>query len=247
MSKDNRYLLPELKPDRRLNNSVVRSHKYKRPNALKSGVYSGAPLIPGEDAEEFNKLYAGLIKEWKSSGPTLRFALRGLADWMRRLERQKKFTQTQLSLTSFDPQSPTFDEVWGFCMFIGYLRSEPEKSFDDQARKYLRPDKINYLTEKFPRSNYQSTSEWANALTNEIFLISMRDSPGYEPPEPEAQVDFLKELARQWKTEQKVAGCMIHASEVLEYDFPVRLEARIVSQTRHCAELKAWEEMHNKT
>jgi hypothetical protein len=134
-------------------------------------------------------------------------------------------------------------------MFIGYLRSEPEKSFDDQARKYLRPDKINYLTEKFPRSNYQSASEWAKALTNEIFLISMRDSPGYEPPEPEAQVDSLKELARLWKTEQKVAGCMIHASEVLEYDFKetVRLEARIVSQTRHCAELKAWEEMHNKT
>src|SRR6516164_4617227 len=123
----------------------ARHPKWKRPNALKSGVYSRAPLIPGEDPREFNKLYDDLIKEWKPSGPTLRFALRGLADWMWRLERQKKRTQTHLSLSRFEPQSPTFDEVWGFAMFIGYLRSQPEKSFEDQAKKYLRPDKINYL------------------------------------------------------------------------------------------------------
>jgi hypothetical protein len=121
MSKDNRFVPPAVNHDRQLINSVVR----KRPNALKSGVYSAAPLIPGEDADEFDKLYDGLIKEWKPSGPTLRFALRGLADWMWRLERQKKFTQTQLSLTRFDPQSPTFNEVWGFATFMGYLRSEP--------------------------------------------------------------------------------------------------------------------------
>jgi hypothetical protein len=54
----------------------------------------------------------------------------------------------------------------------------------------------------------------------------------------------LKEAARQWKTEQKVAGCMIYASEALEYDLKEteRLNAMIVKQTRHCAELKAWEE-----
>jgi len=59
----------------------------------------------------------------------------------------------------------------------------------------------------------------------------------------------LKEAARQWKTEQKVAGCMVYAREVLEYDSEQteRLETRIVRQTRYCAELKAWEEMHNRT
>jgi hypothetical protein len=31
----------------------ARHPKWKRPNALKSGVYSGAPLIPGEDSREF--------------------------------------------------------------------------------------------------------------------------------------------------------------------------------------------------
>ena len=48
-------------------NSVVRSRK--RPNALKQGFYTGAPLIPGEDPDEFNKLYAELIDEWKPSAP----------------------------------------------------------------------------------------------------------------------------------------------------------------------------------
>jgi hypothetical protein len=242
MSKDNSYLPAALKHDGRLIDSAIGGHKCKRPNALKHGLYSGAPLIPGEDPREFNKLYADLIKEWKPSGPTLRFALRRLADSMWQMERQKKFTQTQLSLTRFDPQSPAFDEVCGFAMFIRYLRSEPERSFEDQAKKYLRPDKINYLREKFPRSNYQSASEWAKALTSEILLVPLPNTPGFEPPEPET--DFLKELAHQWKTEQMVAGCMIYASEILEYDFKQteRLNAMIVKQTRHCAELKAWEE-----
>ena len=62
-------------------------------------------------------------------------------------------------------------------------------------------------------------------------------------------IDEVREAARQWKSEQKVAGCMIFASEILEYDFKEteRLEARIARQTRYCAELKAMEEMRNRT
>jgi hypothetical protein len=128
----------------------ARHPKWKRPNALKHGAYSGAPLIPGEDPREFDKLHDDLIKEWKPSGPTLRFAVRRLAVSMWQMDRMEKFTQTKLSLTRFEPQSPTFDELWGFVMFMGYLRSEPEESFEKQARKYLRPDKIKYLREKIP-------------------------------------------------------------------------------------------------
>jgi hypothetical protein len=69
MSKRNHDLPPALKPDSRLNNSVARRHKYKSPNALKHGVFADAALIPGEDPNEFNKLYAELIDEWKPSAP----------------------------------------------------------------------------------------------------------------------------------------------------------------------------------
>jgi hypothetical protein len=235
----------------RLDDGAARHPKWKRPNAFKHGFYSGAPLIPGEDTGEFNKLHAELIEEWKPQGPTLQFALRRLADSMWRMRRLNKFTQTQLSLTRFDPRSPSFDESWGLIMFSERLRSEPETCFEKHASKHLRPDKIDHLKQKFPRSNYQSTPEWAKAVTDEILLLSCRDiDPGrdLEAP-PGMDEDVLREAAREWKTEQKVAGCMLYAGEILEYDFKetARLEARIVSQIRHCAELKALEDLRSKT
>ena len=41
-----------------------------------------------------------------------------------------------------------------------------------------------------------------------------------------------------------MAGSITHARELLEYELKEteRLNAMIVKQTRHCAELKAWEE-----
>jgi hypothetical protein len=234
----------------RLDDGAARHPKWKRPNALKHGFYSGAPLIPGEDPLEFNKLHAELIEEWKPLGPTLQFALRRLADSMWRMRRLNKFTQTQLSLTTFDPRSPSFDEAWGLIMFSERLRAEPETCFD-KASKYLRADKIDHLKQKFPRSNYQSTSEWAEAVTNEILLLSY---PAIDPGKdleapPGMDKDVVREAAREWKTEQKVAGCMLYASEILEYDFKEteRVEARTARQIRHCAELKALEELRSKT
>jgi hypothetical protein len=46
-----------------------------------------------------------------------------------------------------------------------------------------------------------------------------------------------------------VAGSISYARELLEYEFKEteRLEARIAQQTRHCAELKAMEEIRSKT
>src|SRR5215472_12906449 len=88
---------PSLKHDGRLINSVVRSRKRKRPNALKHGFYAGTPLIPGEDPDEFNKLYAELIDEWKPSGPTLRDAVFELADLRWKQRRLRRFMQTKLS------------------------------------------------------------------------------------------------------------------------------------------------------
>jgi hypothetical protein len=54
----------------------------------------------------------------------------------------------------------------------------------------------------------------------------------------------LKQAAREWKADQQVKGSIVYARELLEYyDKEIeRLEARIARQTRHCAELKAWEE-----
>ena len=132
-------------------------------------------------------------------------------------------------------------------MFIHYLLSEPETCFEQRASSCLRADRIVYLRQKFPRSNYQSTSEWVNALIGEILSASVK--PEFDAPELGDRADALREASRQWKAACQVAGTIMHASELLEYESKEteRLNALIVKQTRHCAELKLWEEARSKT
>jgi len=118
----------------RLINSTIRTAKFKRPNALKHGVYATAVLIPGENRKEFEDLLAELLDEYKPSGPSLRHAVHCLADSMWRLRRLKKSVQTELYENTFDPRHPAFDEVWGLTMFLSRLRAEPETCFNQYAK-----------------------------------------------------------------------------------------------------------------
>ena len=177
MSEDNRYLPAEFMRDRPLIDSAVRRSKYKRPNALKHGVYATSALIPGENQKEFEELLAELLDEYKPSGPSLRHAVHCLADSMWRLRRLKKSVQTELYENTFDPHHPAFNEVWGSAMFIDHLRTEPETCFDEHAKKFLRPAKLNYLRQKFPITNYPSTAEWAKAITTEILRSTAGQAP----------------------------------------------------------------------
>jgi len=169
MRKQNHSIPAVSEHNGRLIDSSLPSRKYKRPNALKHGVYATPTLIPGESRDEFDDLLAELLDEYKPSGPSLRHAVHCLADSMWRLRRLKKSVQTELYENTFDPRHPAFDEVWGFTLFLHYLHTEPETCFDNHAEKCLRRDKIKYLEEKFPRINYQSTAEWVEAITIEIF------------------------------------------------------------------------------
>jgi hypothetical protein len=128
------------------------------------------------------------------------------------------------------------------CLFTIFAPNQ-KRALNNGRVAICGPLGSNYLEQKFPRMNYQSTSEWVDAVWREIISISYVE-PGTPKPG-----DELREASRQWKSEQKVAGCMIFASEILEYDFKEteRLEARIAKQTRYCAELKAMEEMRNRT
>jgi hypothetical protein len=244
MRKQNDSNLPVLKPDSRLINSVICSRKYKRPNALKHGVYATAALIPGENRKEFEELLAELLDEYKPSGPSLRHAVHCLADSMWRLRRLKKSVQTELHENTFGPHHPAFNEVWGFAMFLSRLRAKPETCFGQYAKKYLRPDKIDDLNQKFPRTNYQSTAEWAEAVTTEILSVLLPAKPQFETPELGYRADELEQAAGEWRTDQQVKGSIAYARELLEYESKEteRLNGMIVKQTRHCAELKAWEE-----
>jgi hypothetical protein len=244
MRKQNDSNPPAPEHEGRLINSTIRSTKYKRPNALKHGVYATAVLIPGENRKEFEDLLAELLDEYKPSGPSLRHAVHCLADSMWRLRRLKKSVQTELYENTFDPHHPAFDEVWGSAMFIHYLGTEPETCFDKHAKKCLRPNKINDLKQKFPRTNYQSTVEWVKAVTTEILSVPLAVKPQFEAPELGYRANELEQALRDWRTDQRVKGSIVYSRELLEYEHKEteRLNAMIVKQTRHCAELKAWEE-----
>ena len=129
-------------------------------------------------------------------------------------------------------------------MFLSRLRAEPETCFKQYAKKYLRPDKIDDLQQKFPRTNYQSTAEWAKAITTEILSGLLPAKPQFEAPELGYGADELEQALRDWRTDQQLVGSIAYARELLEYELKEteRLNAMIVKQTRHCAELKAWEE-----
>jgi len=164
---------------------------------------------------------------------------------MWRLRRLKKSVKTELDENTFDPRHPAFNEVWGALVFLHYLQTEPETCFDNHAKKYLRRDKINDLEQKFPQTNYQSTAEWAEAITTEILSGLQPAKPQFEPP-PELgfRADEVEQALREWRTDRQVKGSIVYSRELLEYELKEteRLNAMIVKQTRHCAELKAWEE-----
>jgi len=249
MPEQNHSIPPALKRDVRLLDSVIGRRKYKRPNAQKYGIFATPVIIPGEDRDEYFELLAELLVEWNASGPSLRHAVYCLADSMWRLRRLKKAVQTELCTDTFDPKHPAFEEHWGLMMFYSRLRLEPETCFEKYAKKYLRPDKISYLEEKFPRSNYQSTSEWAEAVMKEVLSASLPSPPAAEDSEFTKMDKTINEAAREWKTDQQVKGSIVYARALLEYEDKEteRLEKRIAQQTRYCAELKAMEEMRTRT
>jgi hypothetical protein len=59
------------------------------------------------------------------------------------------------------------------------------------------------------------------------------------------EIDGLKEAAREWKADCQVAGSIVHARELLEYEFKEtdRLGARIAKQIKFLVELQTVQQM----
>jgi len=167
------------------NDGVARNPQWKRPNAQKHGAFSVCPTIPGEDPREFQELHSALIDEWQPSGPSEEDAVFSLADLMWSKLRAQRFLRTKLIERTYYPDSPTFDERRGLHLFILCLRSEPETAFERIASRLLTAATISHLKQKFPRSKYQSTSEWAEAVITEIKSILLPAAPpSLEATEP---------------------------------------------------------------
>ena len=228
-----------------LDNMVGRAPKWKRANAQKHGVFSACPTIPGEDPREFIELHADLIAEWQPSGRTEHDGVFSLADLMWRKIRAQKYLQIILVRNSFDPRSPFFDEAYGLCNFMFELRTQPELAFEKAADLWLLPEKIRYLKEKFPRSSYQSTSEWTQVVIHEIETTLLPAIPRLEALEQWERVECGFEEMLTLAAQTQTATVVAHAKELLEDELNLRerLDAMIDRKVKYLMQLKAGKQM----
>ena len=142
----------------------VRNRKTKQPNAQKHGVFTTMAILPGEDPKEFKKLHSDLMEEWAPAGATEEDAVLSIAKGVWRKRRVQEFLAIQMLNNSANPMHPSYGEILGLVSFAALMTTEPEVAFGEYANRTLRADKINYLKQNFPRSNFESTSEWAQAV-----------------------------------------------------------------------------------
>jgi len=215
-----------------------------RRNALKHGAFAIDPTIPGEDSQEFTELYAALIIEWQPSGPTEADAVFSLADLMWRKRRAQKMLRASLATNNCRPSDPMFDERRSFNYFIDCMRSVPETAFERYASRLLTAHSISHLKQKFPRSNYQSTSEWAEAVIGEIKSVLLpAAAPSLEATEP-GEGELTGPL-RQSVVEAMVAASILSEKELFDNELNLRerLEGMIDRKVKHLIQLKANKQM----
>jgi hypothetical protein len=166
---------------------------------------------------------------------------------MWRKRRAQRFLQTKLIESTYDPRSPTFDER-RFELFILCLRFDPEVAFERMASRLLTAATISHLKQKFPRFNYQSTPEWAEAVITEIKSILLPAAPlSLEATEP-GEGDLpepLRKMAVGWKVNASIQN----AKEDFEADLNLRqrLDTMIHRQFKHLIELKAMKQILRQT
>jgi hypothetical protein len=227
----------------RRNDADTRRQKRKQPNAQKHGIFSKNLVIPGEDPQEFKELYSALIDDWKPSGVTQEEAVFSLADLMWRKRREQRFIEAKFYRDSWNPGHVAFDENNGLQAFATTMLIKPEIAFEKYATWFLRPDKIRHLKQKFPRSNYQSSSEWAEAVINEIETVLMPATPSFEPPDPGKKVD-LQEPSREMAAKFQMVDVMFHSIPLFERDLDVRdrLDGMIFRQVKYLVQLKSMQQ-----
>ena len=233
----------------RRNDADSRNQKRKQPNAQKHGIFSKNFLIPGEDPHEFKELHSALIDEWKPSGVTQEEAVFSLADLMWRKRREQKFLQAKFFADSWNADHVAFDENQGLGFFATTMRFKPEIAFEKYATWFLRPKKIQHLKQKFPRWNYQSTSEWAEAVINEIETVLVPATPSLEPPGPWEKVDIVQEHRREMNSKFRMVEVMLDSIPLFERDLDLRdrLDGMIFRQVKYLIQLKSMQQMLQQT
>jgi hypothetical protein len=214
--------------------AVVSKNKNKRPNALKHGVFAATAILPGEKEEEFEELHAALIEEWRSIGATEEDAILSIAKAVWRKRRLQRFLEIKLRYDRVDPDHPSYREWDGLLRLSMHLLLEPETDFDDFA-DFVRRAKLDDLKQRFPRSKFSSTFEWAEAIRKDI-NSSLNKGPHLFMDERE-QVGALYHMANHF------SGELFKQELALDE----RLDAMIDRAVKRLIQMKAMKQMLGQT
>ncbi len=155
--------------------------KPKQPNAQKHGVFAAAALLPGEHLQEFEELHSALIQEWAPAGATEEDAVLTIAKAIWRKRRKQNFIEIQFLNNTLNPANPSYNEELGLEFFVTAMKAQPAVPFAAYAKNFLRAHMITYLEEKFPRSDFESNAEQAQAVINEIKLVLLPATGNLQP------------------------------------------------------------------
>lgn len=214
----------------------MRNPKQKLPNAHKHGVFGAPAIVPGEDPQEFAELLTDLLQEWMPDGATEEDAVLSIAKSIWRKRRVQKFLGVQFLKNSVNPGHPSYDENLSLTFFVVAMDHDPMMAFQEFSR-CLRPSKFEELQQKFPRSNYKTTKEWAGAVINEL----VAKLPEYDQNVPPG---LARELANKGRLVLSAAYLL---DDILKKELALDegLEAMIDRAIKRLIQLKAMKPMLN--
>jgi hypothetical protein len=135
-------------------------------NAITHGAFSSILILPWESKAKFAELYDELIDEWKPLGRTEQDAVLSIAKGIWRKRRMQAFLGNELDEHSCDPNHLAYNEVEMLRTLYVSIETEPDK-FETWLRG-LPTQKADDLRRKFPRKDFQSDSDWVEAIQHEI-------------------------------------------------------------------------------
>jgi hypothetical protein len=120
--------------------------RFRKPNALKHGGFSGAELLPWEDVNEYEELHRRLKQEFEPSGPLQEDCVNTILSclWRKRRVREKRNLDTAAALDRvenrvlWDEPPPLFDtEMEGVQYSLANRRSEPRSKRPEDYQQLL--------------------------------------------------------------------------------------------------------------
>lgn len=138
----------------------------KTKNALKHGVYSREPMLPGEKIRDYAALAAELDQEWTPDGPTEQ----GLVDrllslkWRRqRLDRYEQIRMRQ-EIDAFDEKNEINRHRQNLRRLGLEIAAAPNVEAVEKILARLSPDYQDIITEGAPREKCEDASKWGQAI-----------------------------------------------------------------------------------